>query len=45
MKKMFEGTLTRRLLSLALSIAMVLSVLPAGVLAEEGENTPPVLHL
>ena len=41
MKKMFEGTLTRRLLSLALSIAMVLSVLPAGALAEEVESTPP----
>lgn len=41
MKKMFEGTLTRRILSLALSMAMVLSVLPAGALAEEGENTPP----
>ena len=41
MKKMFEGTLTRRLLSLALSMAMVLSVLPAGALAEEVESTPP----
>ena len=41
MKNWFEGTLTRRLLSLALSIVMVLSLLPAGALAEEGENTPP----
>ena len=45
MKNWFEGTLTRRLLSLALSMAMVLTVLPAGALAAEGENTPPVLHL
>ena len=41
MKNWFEGTLTRRLLSLALSIVMVLSLLPAGALAEEGENTSP----
>ena len=35
MKKWFEGTGTRRILSLALSMVMVLSLLPAGALAEE----------
>ena len=34
----------RRLLSLALSMAMVLSVLPAGALAEEVESTPPTCN-
>ena len=41
MKKWTNTNPMRRLLSLALSMAMVLSVLPAGALAEEGENTPP----
>lgn len=45
MKKWTNTNPMRRLLSLALSIVMVLSLLPAGALAEEGENTPPVLHL
>ena len=44
MKNWFEGTLTRRLLSLALSIVMVLSLLPAGALAEEVESTPPTCN-
>ncbi|MDD5883427.1 MAG: hypothetical protein PUD70_05010, partial [Firmicutes bacterium] len=41
MKKWTNTNTKRRLLSLALSIVMVLSLLPAGALAEEGENTPP----
>lgn len=41
MKKWTNTNPMRRLLSLALSMAMVLTVLPAGALAEEGENTPP----
>ena len=41
MKKWTNTNPMRRLLSLALSVVMVLSVLPAGALAEEGENTPP----
>ncbi|MCI7726932.1 MAG: hypothetical protein MSH58_07325 [Clostridiales bacterium] len=41
MKKWTNTNPMRRLLSLTLSMAMVLSVLPAGALAEEGENTPP----
>ena len=41
MKKWTNTDPMRRLLSLALSMAMVLSVLPAGALAEEVESTPP----
>lgn len=41
MKKWTNTNPMRRLLSLALSVVMVLSALPAGALAEEGENTPP----
>ena len=41
MKKWTNTNPMRRLLSLALSVVMVLTVLPAGALAEEGENTPP----
>ena len=40
MKKWTNTDPMRRLLSLALSMAMVLSVLPAGALAEEVESTP-----
>ena len=38
MEKWFEGTLTRRILSLALSIVMVLSVLPMPSIAAEGDG-------
>lgn len=38
MEKWFEGTLTRRLLSLALSMAMVLTLLPMPSIAAEGDG-------
>ena len=38
MKNWFEGTLTRRLLSLALSMAMVLTLLPMPSIAAEGDG-------